>query len=189
MLQQRLDGMRVAILLTDLFEQVEMTEPRKALDSAGAKTSIVAPHAGQVRAMNHDTKSDVFPVDLSLDQANPADFDAVLLPGGVMNADTLRMEPAAREFVRKIDDHDKPIAVICHAPWLLVSSGLVSGRTLTSYYTVQDDLRNAGARWLDVESCTDRNWTSSRSPKDIPAFNRAMLELFSGRSMRSRQAA
>ena len=189
MQQQRIDGMRVAILLTDLFEQVEMTEPRKALDDAGAKTSIIAPHGGQVQAMDHDTKSDTFPVDLSLDRANAADFDALLLPGGAMNADKIRMEHAAREFVRGIDDQDRPVAVICHAPWLLISAGLVAARTLTSYYTLQDDLRNAGARWLDVESYTDRNWTSSRSPKDIPAFNRAMIELFAGRASRARRAA
>jgi protease I len=190
MQQQRLDGMRVAILLTDLFEQIEMTEPRQALDGAGAKTSLVAPHGGQVQAMDHDTKSDTFPVDLTLEQAKAEDFDAVLLPGGAMNADKIRMDHAAREFVRKIDAADKAVAVICHAPWLLASAGLVGGRTITSYYTLQDDLRNAGARWLDVENYTDRNWTSSRNPKDIPAFNSAMIELFASRMAgASRRAA
>jgi protease I len=179
MQQQRIEGMRVAIVVTDLFEQVEMTEPRKALDEAGAKTTLVAPHDGQVQGVSHVDKGDRFNVDMTLASARPGDFDAVLLPGGALNADKLRMDTKAQAFVRAFDAADKPIAAICHAPWLLVSAGIAGGRTLTSYYTLQDDLRNAGARWLDIDSCTDRNWTTSRNPDDIPAFNRAMLELFS----------
>lgn len=175
----RLDGMQVAILVTNGFEQVELTEPKKALDQSGARTTIIAPHSGQVQGMNHDEKADRFNVDQTLDQANPDDYDAVLLPGGVFNADILRMEPKAQQFIRKIDAEDKPIAVICHGPWLLVSAGLVSGRTLSSYYTLQDDIRNAGGRWIDMELVHDQNWVSSRFPQDIPVFNQGMVALFS----------
>ena len=138
--QKKLQGKRVAIVLTDDFEQVEMTEPRKALDEAGAITRIVLTKAGQVQGFNHDTKGDSFKVDLTLDQANPDEFDAVLLPGGAINADKLRIEPKAQEFIRSIDGAGKPIAVICHAPWLLVSAGLVKGRRMTSFETIQDDI-------------------------------------------------
>jgi protease I len=176
--QRRLDGMKVAVLVTDFFEQVEMTEPRKALDDAGAETVLISPKQGQVQALNHIDKGDTFPVDQALADADPDDFDAVLLPGGALNADKLRMEQAARDFVRRIDETAKPIAAICHAPWLLASAGLVHGRTMTSYYTLQDDLRNAGAHWLDMPVVIDDNWVSSRQPKDIPQFNEAMLDFF-----------
>ena len=174
----KLHGMRVAILVSDDFEQAEMVEPRKALEQAGATTKIISPKPGRITGVNHDEKADTFAVDLTLDQANPADFDAVLLPGGVINADFIRMQPKAREFVKAIDQNNQPIAVICHAPWLLVSSGLVKGRELTSYYTIQDDLRNAGAIWVDEELVRDRNWVSSRSPHDLPVFNQGMVSLF-----------
>jgi protease I len=177
--QSQLNGLRVAILVTNDFEQVEMTSPREALQQAGAVTKIIAPKPGQVQGVNHDQKADTFPVDLTLDQANPADFDAVLLPGGALNADALRVEPKAQSFVQQIQQAGKPIAVICHAPWLLVSAKLVKGRTMTSYHTIQDDIRNAGATWVDQEVVRDGNWVSSRSPKDLPAFNREMLALFS----------
>lgn len=174
----KLNGLRVAILLTDDFEQVEMTEPRKALEQAGAQTQIISVKPGQVTGMNHDVKADSFKVDMTLEQAKPDDFDAVLLPGGAINADTLRVEPKAQEFIRRINDTVKPIAIICHAPWLLVSPGLVKGRTLTSYHTIQDDIRNAGGTWQDREVVRDRNWVTSRQPDDIPAFNEAMISLF-----------
>jgi protease I len=173
-----LDGLRVAILVTDGFEQVELTKPRQALEDAGARTSIIAPKSGQVQGFNHIDKGDSFPVDMTLDQANPQDFDAVLLPGGVVNADALRIEKAAQKFIQATDQAGKPIAVICHGPWLLVSAGLVKGRTLTSYKTLQDDIRNAGAKWVDQEVVRDGSWVSSRQPSDIPAFNREMLSLF-----------
>jgi protease I len=176
--QNKLDGMKVAILVADNFEQVEMTEPKKAIEEAGAKTVVIAPHSGKVQGFKHDTKGDTFKVDLTLDEGNPDDFDAVLLPGGALNADSLRMNARAREFVRRMDEMDKPIAVICHGPWLLVSAGLAHGRTLTSYHTIQDDVRNAGGHWLDLQVVCDRNWVSSRKPADIPAFNAAMLDLF-----------
>ncbi|HYL13483.1 MAG TPA: type 1 glutamine amidotransferase domain-containing protein [Terriglobales bacterium] len=178
MADQSLEGMRVAILATDDFEQVELTEPRKALDQAGARTTLIAPKSGKIQGMNHDEKADQFDVDMTLDHANPEEFDAVLLPGGALNADALRVDNNAQEFVRYMDDSGKPIAVICHGPWLLVSAGLVDGRTLTSYHTIQDDIRNAGGQWLDKEVIRDQNWVSSRQPSDIPAFKREMIKLF-----------
>jgi protease I len=175
----RLDGMRVAILLGDNFEQVEMTEPRKALDAVGARTTLISPIPGHIHGVAHDRElRDTFSVELPLAQANPDDFDALLLPGGALNADSMRMLPSVQQFVRKIEHADKPIAVICHAPWLLVSAGLADGRTLTSYATLQDDIRNAGGTWLNVEVVRDGNLVTSRQPSDIPAFNAEMLAVF-----------
>jgi len=178
MQKNRLDGMRVAIILSDDFEQAEMTEPRKALEQVGATTVLISPKPGQVTGMNHDVKADSFPVDMTLDQAQPSDFDAVMLPGGALNADFLRLNPKAQDFVRQLDSSGKPMAIICHAPWLLVSAGLVKGRKLTSYHTIQDDIRNAGGNWVDQEMVRDHNWVTSRSPKDLGAFNPAMVSLF-----------
>jgi protease I len=175
---KRLDGMRVAILVATDFEQVELTEPRKALEAAGAKTIIISPKAGQINGVNHDVKADIFNVDLTLDQANPNDFDAVLLPGGALNADFLRMEDKARKFVRQVNQSGRPIAAICHAPWLLVSAGVVKGRTLTSFFTIQDDIRNGGGHWVDQEFVRDHNLVTSRSPEDLNAFNPGIIELF-----------
>ena len=183
-----LDGMRVAILATDGVEQSELAVPRQALEDAGAKTTLLAPKPGKIQAMKHDEKAEQFTVDGPLDWAKADDFDAVLLPGGALNADALRMESAAREFVKKIDRAGKPIAVICHAPWLLISADLVNGRKLTSYHTIQDDLRNAGADWADQSVVRDRNWISSRQPSDIPAFNREVIRLF-GETEKARKAA
>jgi protease I len=179
MQDRRLDGIRVAILVTTDFEQVEMTEPRKALDRAGATTTLISTQQGQTQGFNHDKAGDTFTVDMTLDQANPSDFDAVLLPGGALNADNLRMQPKAQAFVKQFDQAKRPIASICHAPWLLVSAGLIRGRKLTSYHTIQNDIKNAGGAWLDQELVRDGNWVTSRSPKDLPAFNRGMIELFS----------
>jgi protease I len=178
MADRTLNGMRVAILVTDDFEQVEMTEPRKALQGAGAETVLIAPHSGTVQGVNHREKADKFKVDQTLDEADPSRFDAVLLPGGALNADALRIEKKAQKLVTEIDKSGRPIAVICHGPWLLVSACLVKGRRLTSYHTIRDDLINGGAEWEDKEVVRDRNWVSSRSPKDIPAFNREMISLF-----------
>ena len=175
---KRLEGMRVAVLSTDGVEDAELREPRKALEEAGAKTTLFSPKEGSIQSFKHHDKADTFKVDKSLTQADPTQFDAVLLPGGALNADTLRVQPHAQEFVREMDRQGKPIAFICHAPWLLVSAGCVRGRTMTSYHTIQDDLRNAGANWRDEEVVRDRNWVSSRQPSDIPAFNREMIELF-----------
>jgi protease I len=173
-----LQGMRVAILVTDDFEQSELTEPKKALEEAGATTLIVAPTSGEIQGMKHDEKADRFPVDQVLAEADPEQFDAAVLPGGALNADALRVVPEAQTFITAIDRAGKPIAVICHGPWLLASAKLVSGRKMTSYHTIQDDLRNAGADWQDVEVLRDRNWVSSRRPADLPAFNREMVALF-----------
>lgn len=179
MSEKMLKQLRVAILVTDDFEQAELEEPRQALKEAGAQTSVIAPKAGKVQAMKHDDKTHKVTVDLTLAEALPENFDAVLLPGGALNADALRMEPKAREFVQSFDRAKKPIAFICHAPWLLISAGLVKGRTLSGFYTIQDDIRNAGGKWKDEEVVRDGNWVSSRQPADIPAFNKEMIALFS----------
>jgi protease I len=178
MAESNIKGMHVAILATDGFEQAELTEPKKALEEAGAITTILAPQGGDIQGMRHHDKSEKIAVEQTLDEADPSRFDAVLLPGGALNADALRVIKKAQEFIQEMDQQHKPVAVICHGPWLLVSSGLVRGRTLTSYHTIQDDIRNAGGTWEDREVIRDRNWVSSRKPQDIPAFNRAMIELF-----------
>jgi protease I len=178
MTDKQVNGLRVAILATNGFEEAELFEPRKALDAAGARSTVIAPKSGKIQGMKHDEKSQSVAVDSTFANADPADFDAVLLPGGVLNADALRVDPGAQKFIQEIDRARKPIAFICHAPWLLVSAGLTKGRTLTSYHTIQDDLRNAGAKWVDKEVVRDGNWVSSRQPTDIPAFNREMLSLF-----------
>jgi len=189
MAEKKLDKYRVAILATDLFEKAELIEPRKALQEAGAHVSVVAPKSGEIQAVQHDKRTQKVKVDMTLDQVKPTEFDAVLLPGGAMNADALRMEKKAQEFVQSIDRDGKPIAVICHGPWLLISAGLVQGRHMTSYKTIQDDLKNAGANWVDEASVRDRNWVSSRQPSDIPQFNKAMIELFSESQQKIHKAA
>jgi deglycase len=178
MAEKQLSGLRVAAILTDGVEQVELLEPKKALEAAGAKVTVISPKAGQLQGFKHHDKADKIPVDLELSQANPADFDAVLLPGGALNADALRTEKTAQDFVRVIDEAGKPIAVICHGSWLLVSADLLEGRTITSWPSVQDDIRNAGGEWVDKEVQRDKNWVSSRKPDDIPAFNKEMISLF-----------
>ncbi len=175
---QDLHGLKVAILACTGFEQAELAEPRKALQQAGAEPKIVSASRGQIQGMNHDKPADKFDVDLTFDEAKPQDFDAVVLPGGVMNADMIRMNDKAKQFVRAIQQAGKPIAVICHGPWLLISAGLAKGRHLTSWPSLQDDIRNAGAVWTDEEVVVDGNWVSSRKPADIPAFNREMTKLF-----------
>jgi protease I len=173
-----LTDLRVAALVTDGFEEPELVEPMRALQRAGARVDVVSPKPGTVQAFRHHDKGITVPVDRLLHDAGPDDYDALLLPGGALNADALRALPAAQEFVRHFQDAGKPLAVICHAPWLLVSAGLVGGRRLTSYHTIRDDIRNAGGRWVDQEVVADDNWVTSRQPSDIPAFNKAMLDLF-----------
>ncbi|HEY6904709.1 MAG TPA: type 1 glutamine amidotransferase domain-containing protein [Candidatus Acidoferrales bacterium] len=175
--ETKLPPMRIAILVTDGFEESELMSPRAALEEAGAKTILISPKDDHIQGMKHHDKSKEVDVDLLLADADPGDYGAVLLPGGALNADALRVEKAAQEFVREIDRAGKPIAVICHGPWLLVSAGLVKSRTLTSYHTIQDDIRNAGGNWINQEVVRDANWVSSRQPSDIPAFNREMLAL------------
>ncbi len=183
----KLNGKKVAILVSDGFEQVEMTEPRQALDDAGAQTVLVSPEEGKVKGWQHDHWGDQFPVDLKLDRADPADFDALLLPGGVMNPDHLRMNPRAVDFVRGFFQENKPVAAICHGPWMLVETGVVKGRTVTSWPSLQTDIRNAGGTWVDREVVTDNGLVTSRKPDDIPAFNRKMIEEFAeGRHERGR---
>jgi protease I len=170
--------MRVAILLENMFEQAELTEPRKALEQAGAQTVLVSPQSGEVQGVNHDEKGDTFKVDLTLDRAQPEEFDALLLPGGVANPDRLRTNKRAMEFVKSFVDAAKPIAAICHGPWTLIETDAVRGYRLTSWPSLQTDIRNAGGTWVDEVNVTDRNITTSRKPDDIPKFNEAMLHLF-----------
>jgi protease I len=173
-----LSNLRVAAIVTDGFEESELTEPMDALQKAGAHVEVVAPKPGTVQAFRHHDKGRTVPVDRLLHDVQPDNYDALLLPGGALNADALRTVPEVQSFVRHFQDAGKPMAVICHAPWLLVSADVVRGRRLTSYYTIQDDIRNAGGTWLDQEVVEDANWVTSRRPSDIPAFNKAMLTLF-----------
>lgn len=166
----------VAVLAVDGFEQAELTEPIKAIRAAGARAVIVSAAKDPIQGMHHDKKGDAFDVDITFAQADAAHFDAVVLPGGVVNADEIRMHPKARDFVKKISDADKPVAVICHGGWLLISAGLVKGRRMTSYPSLKDDLVNAGAQWEDKEVVEDGHWISSRTPDDLPAFNRALIK-------------
>jgi protease I len=186
--EPNLRGMRVAIIATDLFEEAELIQPREALQRAGAQTVVVAPHGGEIQAVQHDKKTQKVKVDMTLDKAKSKDFDAVLIPGGAMNSDALRIEPKAQQLVREIDSEQKPIAVICHGPWLLISSDLVRGHEMTSYHTIRDDVRNAGANYRDEECVRDRNWISSRQPSDIPRFNQEMLQLFDESFNRTRES-
>ena len=172
-----LNGMRIAILSTDGFEQSELIEPKRALETAGAQVSVLTPEGKDIQGMQHHEKGEVVESDGAIADAKPGEFDAVHLPGGTFNADALRMNEDAQEFVRQIDRHGKPLGVICHGPWLLVSAGLVKGHTMTSWPSLQDDIRNAGGTWMDREVIVDGNWVSSRKPNDIPAFNRELIAL------------
>ncbi len=171
-----LQGKKVAILVAEGFEQVELTAPRQALDEAGAETRIVSPAKGQVQGWKHFDKGEKFTVDVALDQARPQEFDALLLPGGVANPDQLRILPKAVDFIRHFFAEGKPVAAICHAPWPLIDADVVRGRTITSWPSLRADLINAGARWVDQEVVVDNGLVSSRKPDDIPAFNRKMIE-------------
>ncbi|TJZ72997.1 type 1 glutamine amidotransferase domain-containing protein [Chitiniphilus eburneus] len=177
----QLQGVKVAILVSDLFEQVEMTSPRAALEAAGAQVTLVSGQAGQVRGMHHAEPGDTFTVEQALHDASAAHYDALVLPGGTFNADALRIEPQAQQLVRAFQVAEKPIGVICHGPWLLISAGLVTGRTLTSWPSLKDDVVNAGGHWLDKEVLREGNWVSSRKPDDLPAFNRELIQLISER--------
>jgi deglycase len=174
---ERLD-IRVAIMATDGFEESEVTEPMRALREAGARVEVVAPKGGSIQGFRHFDKGQSVTVDRTLDEAQPEEYDALMMPGGALNADALRVVPRAQEYVRSFQEAGKPIAAICHAPWTLISAGVVRGRTLTSYHTIQDDVRNAGGNWADREVVEDGNWVTSRQPSDLPAFNKAMLRLF-----------
>ena len=175
---ENLQGKRVAVLATEGFEQAELLEPRKALDQAGARTEVVSPKDGKIRGWNRKECGEEVAVDVPLSSAKPEQYDALLLPGGVMNPDKLRMVPEAVAFVRKFFDEGKPVAAICHGPWMLVEADVVRGRTITSWPSVKTDIRNAGGNWVDRETAVDGNLVTSRKPDDIPAFNRKMIELF-----------
>ena len=174
----KLTGLKVAILATDGVEESELVRPRKALDDAGAITELISPKKSKVKAWSAGNWSAEFPVDVHLFAANADKYDALLLPGGVMNPDNLRSIPEAVEFVKKFADAGKPIAAICHGPWMLINAQAVKGRTLTSWPSIKDDLVNAGANWLDKEAVDDGNLVTSRKPSDIPAFNARMLQVF-----------
>jgi len=173
-----LQGKRVAILVTDGFEQSELLEPRRALDEAGAKTQVVSPADKKAKGWNYKEWGNEVPVDISLDSAKADEFDALLLPGGVMNPDQLRMNPKAVEFVKHFTDSGKPVAAICHGPWTLIEAGAVRGQKMTSWPSLKTDLKNAGANWVDQEVVNDQGLVTSRKPDDIPAFNREMIRLF-----------
>lgn len=172
---EQLTGKTVAILVTDGFEQSELTGPKQALESAGARTHIISPQSDQVQGWHHFDKGDYFPVDLPLDQANPAEYDALLLPGGVANPDQLRTKPAAVRFVKAFVEMGKPVAAICHGPWTLIEADVVNGRTVTSWPSLKTDLQNAGARWVDQEVVVDRGLITNRNPQDVPAFSRQLI--------------
>jgi protease I len=182
----QLDGLRVAVLATDGFETSELTDPTRALQDAGARTTLVSNHDGQIKGK---ADGDLASVDLTLEAAQADDFDALLIPGGVKNPDTMRQEERAVWFVRAFHDAGKPIAAICHAPWMLVEADIVRGRRLTSYPSLKTDIRNAGGDWVDQEVVVDQGIVTSRTPRDIPAFNAKMLEEFAGGIHAHRRAA
>jgi protease I len=174
--KQNLNGKKVAILVEDGFEQVELTSPKQALEQAGAKAEIVSPKHDKVKGWDHTNWGQEFPVDVPLAQANPNNYDALLLPGGVMNPDKLRMNQQAVQFVRNFFEQGKPVASICHGPWMLVEADIARGRKLTSYPSIKTDVKNAGGNWVDQEVVVDQGLVTSRSPKDLPAFNQKLIE-------------
>jgi protease I len=175
---QKLDGIRVAILATDGFEQSELFDPRRALDQAGASTEVVSLKSGEIKGWNHKEWGQTIAVDKTVDSVDAKNFDALLLPGGVMNPDNLRMDAKAVAFVKAFFAAKKPVAAICHGPWMIVEAGAAKGRTLTSWPSLKTDIQNAGGRWVDQETVVDGNLVTSRNPNDIPAFNREVAKLF-----------
>ena len=176
-----LSGFRVAVLATDGFEESELTQPVKALRDAGARVSVVSLKAGSIQGFRHEDKAGTVGVDRAVGEVTADEFDGAVLPGGALNADAMRASADVLAFLKSMDQAGKPIAAICHAPWELISAGLVRGRTLTSYPTIKDDIANAGGLWFDMEVVEDGNWVTSRKPDDIPAFNAAMKRLFASR--------
>ena len=175
-----LNGKRIALLAADGVEQVELDEPRKAVEQAGAETVVVSINSGEIQAFNHLDPGDKIKVDVTAGSTDSSEFDALLLPGGVANPDFLRGDEDAVSFVKGFFEHDKPVGVICHGPWTLVEADVLRGRTLTSWPTLQTDLRNAGAEWVDEEVHVDGRLVSSRKPDDLPSFNRKIVEVFAG---------
>jgi protease I len=180
-----LNGKRIAFLATDMVEQVELTEPWKAVEEAGATPELVSLKEGEVQGFNHYDKAERFPVDRTVDEVRADDYEGLVLPGGVGNPDTLRMDDDAVRFVREFVERGRPVAVICHGPWTLVEADVVRGRTLTSWPSLQTDIRNAGGNWVDREVVTDDNLTSSRKPDDLPAFCRTLVEQFARTPVRA----
>jgi len=178
MAEERLQGRKVAVLATDGFEQVELEKPVEALRQAGAEVEIVAPHGGEIQGFQHHDKGRKVAVDRELSQANAADYDAIVLPGGVINPDQLRLEPKAIDFVRSFAQAGKPIAAICHGPWTLINAEAVEGKRMTSWPSLETDLKNAGAEWVDQEVVVDDGLVTSRKPDDLPAFCTKMIEEF-----------
>jgi protease I len=175
---QNLNGIRVAILATDGFEQSELFDPRRTLDQAGASTEVVSLKGGEIKGWNHKEWGQAIAVDKTVDSVDAKNFDALLLPGGVMNPDNLRMDAKAVAFVKAFFAAKKPVAAICHGPWMIVEAGAAKGRTLTSWPSLKTDIQNAGGRWVDQETVVDDNLVTSRNPNDIPAFNREVAKLF-----------
>jgi protease I len=182
---KQLEGCKVAILAMDGFEEAELMEPKRALTEAGAMVHVISKKPGQIQGFRHVDRGSMVTVDATFDQVKPDDYDAVVLPGGVVNGDAIRTVPEAQAFVRAIDDAHKPLAVICHGGWLPISAGIVKGHTLTSWPSLQDDMRNAGATWVDQEVVEDDNFITSRKPDDIPAFNRKIIERLAQRGQRA----
>lgn len=178
MAKKRLKGLRVAVLATDGFEQVELTEPVSALKKMGAEVEIISLEEGKIQGVNGLSKGKKVSVDKAIDSASADDYDALLLPGGLKNPDALRQDERVREFVREMETEGKPIAAICHAAWILISAGVIAGRRLTSWPGIQDDVRNAGAHWIDSALVRDNNWVSSRDPQDLPYFIEGMTDLY-----------
>ena len=175
-----LKGKKVAILAADMFERVELEEPRKALEDAGAEVEVISIHDGEIKGFDHFDPANTVKVDRTAEEVSPGDYDALMIPGGVGNPDQLRGDENAVSFVREFNQAGKPMAVICHGPWVLVESGVVRGKRVTSWPTLETDIRNAGGDWVDDEVVVDGNLVTSRKPDDIPAFNREMLRIFSG---------
>jgi protease I len=188
-MSSELSGKRVAILVADGFEQVELTQPKAALEEAGAVTAIISPEPDAVKGWKHTEWGDMFPVDVTLREAHPEDFHALLLPGGVINPDKLRIVPEAIEFIKGFVRSGKPVAAICHGPWTLIDAEAVRGRTITSWPSLKTDLTNAGAKWVDKEIVVDSGIVTSRKPDDIPAFNREMIKEFAKGRHTSRGAS
>lgn len=177
-MDRKLNGKRIAILVANGFEEVELTEPRRALEAAGAETCVISPESGTVRGWDTSDWGQELKVQVSIEQARVEDFDALLLPGGVMNPDRLRRNEQALEFVRGFFNAGKPVAAICHGPWTLIDAGVIGSRKVTSYASIQTDLKNAGAQWVDQPVVVDNGLVTSRQPSDLPVFNRTIIEEF-----------
>ncbi len=175
-MNNKLEGKKVAILATDGFEQSELFEPKKALEEAGAQVSIVSLESGEIKGWAETDWGKSIKVDVTIDEANADDFDALELPGGLINPDKLRTNEKVLTFVKAFFESGKPVAAICHAPWILINAEVVKGKELTSYHTIRKDLENAGAKWIDKEVVVDSGLVTSRNPDDIPAFNKKMIE-------------